>query len=111
MNVRNLGPDVNSEYGQSNSVIAWDESYILFVTSRPETGELPQTFVSFQIGNNTWTRAASIGDEVNTEDGAGAPTLSPDGKYLFFKRRYEPSRGLYWVSTEIIENLRRDLVN
>lgn len=110
-NVRNLGPDVNSEYGQSNSVIAWDESYIVFVTSRPETGDVPQIFVSFQVGDNTWTKAASIGDEVNTEDGAGAPTLSPDGKYLFFKRRNEPSRGLYWVSTEIIENLRKDVVN
>ncbi len=105
-NVRNLGPEVNSEYGQSNCVIAADESYIVFVTSRPDMPGVQQLFVSFQIGYNEWTTAVSVGSEVNTPDGAGAPTLSPDGRFLFFKRQEEPNRGLYWVSTELIEDLR-----
>jgi hypothetical protein len=110
-NVRSLGPAVNSVHGQSNCVIALDESYIVFVTQRPESGDLPQLFVSFQIGDNVWTKAVSVGDEVNTDAGAGAPTLSPDGKYLFFKRQREPARGLYWVSTEVIEKLRVNSVD
>lgn len=105
-NVRNLGPEVNSEYGQSNCVISRDESYIVFVTYRPEREDEPLIFVSFQTGENLWTEAVSVGDEVNAPGGAGAPTLSPDGKYLFFKKRVEPDRGLWWVSTEVIERHR-----
>lgn len=106
LNVQNLGPNVNSPHGQSNSVISPDESYLLLCTSRPETGDIGHIYVSFQIGDNVWTQAVSLGPEVNTDAGAGAPTLSPDGKYLFFKKRFEPDRGLYWISTEIIERLR-----
>ncbi len=51
-----------------------------------------------------------MGDDVNTKDGAVAPTLSPNAKYMFFKRRRGQDRGLYWVSTEIIEDLRRKVM-
>ena len=106
VNVRNLGPNVNSIHGESNSVIAPDESYILFCSSRPERGNIQQIYISFQIGENIWTRAVSVGEEINTEAGAGSPTLSPDAKYLFFKKTKEPHRGIYWISTEILERLR-----
>jgi len=106
VNVRNLGPNVNSTYGESNSVIAPDESYILFCASRPESGNIQQIYISFQIGKNIWTKAVSVGQEVNTEAGAGSPTLSPDAKYLFFKKTKEPHRGIYWISTKIFDKLK-----
>lgn len=106
INVKNLGPNVNSIYGESNSVVAPDESYILFCTSRPETGNIQQIYISFQIGENIWTKAVSVGQEVNTVAGAGSPTLSPDSKYLFFKKIKKPHRGIYWISTKIFEKLK-----
>ncbi|WP_420602458.1 hypothetical protein [Flagellimonas sp.] len=106
VNVKNLGPNVNSVYGESNSVIAPDESYILFCTSRPEGGNIQQIYISFQIGENIWTKAVSVGQEINTEAGAGSPTLSPDAKYLFFKKTKEPQRGIYWISTKIFDRLK-----
>ena len=106
VNVRNLGPNVNSTYGESNSVIAPDESYILFCTSRPESGNNQHIYISFQIKENIWSKAVSVGNEVNTEAGAGSPTLSPDGKYLFFKKTKKPSRGIYWISTKTFEELK-----
>lgn len=104
-NVTNLGPAVNSEYHESNSFVAQDESYLLYVTNRPETGNRYVIYVSFQTGGGTWSPGVSLGDAVNSGDGAGAPTLSPDGKFLFFSRRGS-DRGLYWISTEVIERLR-----
>lgn len=106
INVKNLGPNINSKYSESNSVIAPDESYILFCTSRPETNNIQHIYISFQIGDNVWTKAVSIGSEVNTDAGAGSPTLSPDGKYLFFKKTKKPQRGIYWISTEIFKSLK-----
>ena len=58
INVKNLGPNVNSPYGQSNAVIAPDESYILFCTLRPGNDKW-QIFISFQIGDNRVTRPYS----------------------------------------------------
>ena len=106
VNVKNLGANVNSIYGESNSVIAPDESYILFCTSRPEDDNIQHIYISFQIGENIWTKAVSVGKEVNTIAGAGSPTLSPDAKYLFFKKTKEPDRGIYWISTKIFEELK-----
>ncbi len=105
INVKNLGPNINSAFGESNSVIAPDESYILFCTSRPESNSIQQIYISFQIGENIWTKATPLGTEVNTEAGAGSPTLSPDAKYLFFKKAKKPHRGIYWISTRILEKL------
>ncbi|MBI9060267.1 MAG: PD40 domain-containing protein [Labilibaculum sp.] len=106
INVKNLGPNVNSPFGQSNAVIAPDESYILLCTSRPEEGDIGHIYISFQIDNNIWTKAVSLGPEVNTEAGAGSPTLTPDAKYLIFKKRSGINRGNYWISMEIIEELK-----
>jgi Tol biopolymer transport system component len=44
----------------------------------------------------------NMGKNVNTEGWEMAPSLSPDGKYLFFTRRQswntdEPSK-IYWVN-------------
>lgn len=110
INVQNLGPNVNSPYGQSNAVIAPDESYILLCTSRPELGKSGHIFISFQTGDNIWTKAVNLGSAVNGKDGAGVPTLTPDGQYLFFSRRSEPERGIYWISTKIIDKLKKEIL-
>ncbi len=108
--VQNLGPNVNSEFGQTDPAIAPDESYVLFVSSRPDVYDGAYLiYVSFQIGDNEWTESVLLGPEVNSEIGAGAPTITPDGKYLFFKKRRGENRGIYWISTKVIEDMREDL--
>ncbi len=110
INVQNLGPNVNSPYGQSNAVISADESYILLCTKRPDS-EKWQIFVSFQLDENNWTSAVSLGPQVNTQAGASAPTITPDGNYIIFSKRRGPDRGLYWVSTELIEKIRETKIH
>jgi Tol biopolymer transport system component len=109
-NIVNMGPEVNSNDLDSDCFVAQDESYIVFDTIRPEDGGQPHIYVSFQRENNTWTKAVGLGDAVNTKEGTSAPTLSPDGKYLFFKRRQGKNRGIHWISTEIIENLKEKIL-
>jgi Tol biopolymer transport system component len=100
INVKNLGPEVNTKYYESDPVISPDESYIIFSSQRKEDGDIRYLYVSFQVGENKWTKALKLGDEVN--DGpAGSPTLSFDGKYLFFSKK----NGIHWISTDFIEKL------
>ena len=49
-------------------------------------------------------------DQINSSFSEKTPTISPDGKYQFFgrdERSTEPGLSdIYWVSTEVIEQLR-----
>ena len=106
INVKNLGPNVNTENYEADASIAPDESYILFCSSRSEDGDFKQIYISFQIGDNLWTKAKKLGLEVN--DGpAGSPTFSADGKYMFFRKK----NGMHWISTKIIEDFNPKKLN
>lgn len=66
-------------------------------------------YVSFKRENGSWTRPVNLGSDVNSISNDRAPTLSPDGKYLFFSRDEEEGAreaDIYWVSTDVIERLR-----
>jgi hypothetical protein len=58
-------------------------------------------YVSFKDESGNWTEAKNM-DNINTPVDEGGPTISPDGKYLFFSR----DGNIHWVSTRIIEELR-----
>ncbi|WP_322287211.1 hypothetical protein [Aquimarina sp. 2201CG5-10] len=85
---------------RAHPYIAPDESYIIFdaeTTDIPENGDL---YISFN-NNGTWSKARSLGPEINTEMSETTATVSPDGKYLFFNRG-EEKKGedgiTYWES-------------
>ena len=74
--------------------IAPDESYIVFDDNHT-------LYVSFREGDGSWGAAVSLG-EILGERMATIPSVSPDGKYLFYASHYD----LHWVSTKILEKLR-----
>ena len=65
-------------------------------------------YVCFKKQDGTWSKPVNLGSEVNSNFLEVVPSITPDGKYLFFSRFNEESTtsDLYWVSTEVIENLR-----
>jgi Tol biopolymer transport system component len=64
-------------------------------------------YVSFKEQDGTWAKPINLGIAVNSNFSEFVPTISPDGKYLFFGRVEEDgTSNVYWVSTEIIEKLR-----
>ncbi len=68
-------------------------------------------YVYFKERDGTWTKPIDLGNTVNSNFDETVPSITPDGKYLFFSR-YNEEGGLsnfYWVSTNIIENLRPKL--
>ena len=66
-------------------------------------------YVYFKQKDGSWSKPINLGESINSKVSETVPTISPDGKYLFFSRFDEP-RGIsniYWVSTKVIENLKK----
>ncbi len=67
-------------------------------------------YIYFREKDGTWSKAINLGSDVNTNFAETCPSITPDGKYLFFGR-YNEEGGLsnfYWVSTEIISKLKTE---
>jgi hypothetical protein len=50
----------------------------------------------------------SLGPGVNTEFSETCPSLSPDGRFIFFSRYNEPNEvsNIYWVSASVLDRIR-----
>jgi len=95
--------------GALHGWISPDESYVLFNSPRTGNYTTLDIWVSFRKDNGTWTDPKNLGKTINS--GAEAilcPTVSPDGKYMFFTRmNFSTYTGfIYWVSTKIIDSLK-----
>lgn len=96
-----------AEYFMENDahlVVDPEGAYVLFDSqSRPRIGEC-RLFVSFRASDGTWSEPASMGEYI--EQRAAMAWISHDGEYIFYKACDD----VYWVSAEIIEMLRSDIV-
>ena len=93
---------INSPHQDYDPIIAPDESFLIFSSRRPGGYGSVDLYISFKKPDGTWTQAKNMGKAINTKQIEFAPTLSPDGKYLFFNRGGD----IFWVSTEVIKNLK-----
>lgn len=101
----NLGPMINSEKNDWDSFIAPDESYIIFSSqNRDDTLGGQDLYISFK-SNRKWTKAKNMGPAVNSFSGEICPSVTPDGKYLFFTSRRRGKADIFWISAEIIQQL------
>jgi len=104
---KRLPEEINYLDRVSHPFIAPDEDFIL-VDARNETaahgGDL---YISFHKKDGAWTKAVNMGEKINSSGYEMCPSVSPDGKYIFFGRGLLGQKtDIYWVSAEIIEALR-----
>ncbi len=110
--------------------ISADESYLLWSSSRDGGYGSGDIYVAFRSKDDEWSEVINLGPVINGKYNERYPSVSPDGKYLFFvsdrinKKLEEPTEmsyqellavyntpgngwsDVYWVSTKIIEELR-----
>jgi Tol biopolymer transport system component len=127
---QNLGDSVNTEDFDFDPFIAPDETYIIFTRIDKKRKGDADLFISFRRSDNTWTKATNMGDKINSKGWEFCPTVSPDGKYIFFTSRRKSGKGfseipityeekikilnspgngntdIYWVDAKIIEELK-----
>jgi Tol biopolymer transport system component len=108
MKAVDLGLPINSG-GALHAWISPDESYMLFNSPREGSFTQNDIWVSFRKNDGSWTIPINAGEKINSgADAILCPTVSPDGKYMFFtKLNFNPTTGnIYWVSTKFIYELR-----
>lgn len=104
-----MGKEINSGTMIGHPFIAPDESYMIFDAKRSSGYGDCDLYISFKE-NGVWTKSYNLGPNINTERCEMTPSVSPDGKYLFFHRGGEEDNGdIYWIDfvpiKERIENI------
>jgi len=109
----NLGNTANSPYGEGDLFVSPDGSFLIVSCyDHPENigGEALDLWVSFRTADDSWTEPANLGPPINTEFGENCPTVSPDGRFLFFNRftgeEGNDENGTYWVDARILNGFR-----
>jgi len=110
-----LGKEINVGKWTAHPNIAPDESYLIWDSEREGGYGDSDIYVSFRQADGSWGKANNLGDKVNTIHADFSSWISSDGKYLFFWRSIKKTNadgstynesGRYWVSTQVIEELR-----
>ncbi len=104
----NLGRVINSEYTELDAFVAPDESYIVFTSNRPGglgTGDL---YVS-KRKDGAWTPPQNLGPEINTAGFECCPSVSPDGKYLYYTTQGLGRNGIYQADIVALSLDQQDL--
>jgi len=100
--------ELGIEYG-IHGYISPSQDFIL-VDARKENDKTRDRdiHVCFKKKDGSWSPPINLGDAVNSDYTETCPSLTPDGKYLFFSR-YNEEGGLsniYWVDAGVINTLR-----
>ena len=101
-----LPEPVNSENFEGTLTVAEDESYIIFNYRYPSETYKPGLMISFNRFDGTWTKPFDLKDILNLKiTDLLVANISPDGKFLFILDDMD----IYWVSTKVIEILRKEI--
>lgn len=103
-----IGLPVNTG-GALHAYVAPDKSYMIFNSPRAGSFTKLDLWISSHNEDGSWTSPKNMGQTINSgADAILCPTVSPDGKYLFFtKLNFNTNTGfVYWVSSQVIEEAR-----
>jgi Tol biopolymer transport system component len=103
-------PEVHEvNVGGAHAFISPSQDYMVINARNKENAERKSDiYVYFKEKDGTWSKAINLGSEVNSNFIESCPSITPDGKYLFFGR-YNDIGGVsdvYWASTEVIHKLK-----
>ena len=79
----NLGDAVNTPAEEFEPYISPDQKYLIFMAQRPDGRGGSDLYISYQR-DGTWTKAANMGDKINSSGAEYSPIVTPDGKYFFW---------------------------
>jgi Tol biopolymer transport system component len=110
----NLGSPPNSGDGEGDTFVSPDERYLIFSSNRAGGAGRGDLYVSLRAADARWGQPINLGAAINTPDHEFCPMVTPDGRYLFFSRRYgggtwatTTDADVFWVDMAVVERLKR----
>ncbi len=97
-------------FGGAHAFPSPDGSFVL-VNSKGEYGK-SDIFIYFKNKDGSWSKPINLGSMVNSECSESCPSLSPDGKYLFFNRHCyneEDAYDIFKVNAKFINELKPEI--
>jgi Tol biopolymer transport system component len=85
----NLGDVINTQFDEFEPYISPNQKYLIFMAQRPDGRGGSDLYISYQR-DGAWTKAANLGDKINSSGAEYSPIVTPDGKYFF----WSSTRGL-----------------
>jgi Tol biopolymer transport system component len=84
-----------------------DGSYMLVDSASLDSDSDRDIFVAYRNDDGSWGSPQPLSSAVNTEHSETCPSLSPDGRFLFFSRYNEPGdiSNIYWIDSQEIGEL------
>jgi hypothetical protein len=102
-----MSDSINTASAEYYSFVAPDGSYIIFSSFGWGDGfGGGDLFISYRTKDGMWTRAKNMGGGINTNGHDYCPSVSRDGRWLFFTSNIAGSEDIYWVDAGIIEYLK-----
>jgi hypothetical protein len=87
--------------------IAADESFLIFDKRPSIQGNPADLYITFRNSDDTWTNPVRLDDNINTSALETNAFVTPDGKYMFFTRRFD----IYWVKADFIGKIKNKVLN
>ena len=102
LQAESLGPVINTDSGEGDPQISADGRYLVFCSDRPGGFGQMDLYVAFSDGHGGFSPPENLNSYcpgINTEAIEYGPSLSADGRYLFFVRlNFNPQQcDVWWV--------------
>ncbi len=92
-----LGPSINDSLSQPDLFVSSDETWmVLAITDHPDGLGGDDLYVS-EFRDNEWTTPRNLGAPINSSEYEYGPTLSRDGRYLYFTSHRGGSADVYRI--------------
>jgi hypothetical protein len=104
--------EVGIEYGSHGFIAPFQDFILIDARKDNDRTKDKDIHVCFKKKDGAWTKPINLGSAVNSNFNESCPSITPDGKYLFFSRRDEEGGlgNIYWVSSLVIDKLRREII-
>lgn len=119
---------INTNYSELDFIVAPDESYLIFASSRPGGYGQCDNYITFREHDGSWTHPVNMGKIVNSYGNDMRCSVTHDGHCFFFGstrasaipkgEEFESKLALkygdndvYWIDARIISELREAVIN
>lgn len=96
-----VGPGITNVTNPGHPFVAPDGSYLLYDARSPGATK-GLLFISYRLKDGRWSEGSRVFPGHEARDYESCPTVSPDGRFLFFGRDHD----IYWASAAFIEQRR-----